>query len=100
MTIHELLVSARAIRPGAALELASAQPEPPHSPHTDADRHVLSLYRKLWMIGPDAELPVIGSSHLYFVVNGGQCTGRLPAGCTSRSRNDENHPMIDMPDLG
>jgi hypothetical protein len=44
MTIHELLVSALAIRPGAALELASAQPEPSHSPHTDTDRHVLNLH--------------------------------------------------------
>jgi hypothetical protein len=28
---------------------------------------------------PDAELPVIGSSHLYLGVNGWQCTGKLPA---------------------
>ncbi len=29
---------------------------------------------------PDAELPVIGSSHLYYLgVNGWQCTGKLPA---------------------
>jgi len=27
----------------------------------------------------DAELPVIGSSHLYLGVNGWQCTGKLPA---------------------
>jgi hypothetical protein len=28
---------------------------------------------------PDAELPVIGSSHLYLGVNGWRCTGKLPA---------------------
>lgn len=42
MTIHKLLVSALAIRPGAALELAGAQPEPSRSPHTDTNRHVLT----------------------------------------------------------
>jgi hypothetical protein len=46
MTIHELLVSALALRPGAGLELARAQPEPSHSPHTDTNRHVLNLHRK------------------------------------------------------
>jgi hypothetical protein len=44
MTIHELLVSALAIRPGAAVALAGAPPEPPHSPHTFTNRHVLNLY--------------------------------------------------------
>ena len=39
MTIHELLVFGL-----AALELASAQPVPSHSPRTDAGRRVLNLY--------------------------------------------------------
>ena len=37
---------------------------------------------------PDAELPVIGSSHLYLGVNG--CARENSRrGCTSRSRSDE-----------
>jgi hypothetical protein len=28
---------------------------------------------------PEAELPVVGSSHLYLGVNGWRCTGKLPA---------------------
>jgi hypothetical protein len=45
MTIHERLVSALAMRPGAALELARSRPEPSHSPYTDTNGHVLNLYR-------------------------------------------------------
>ena len=35
--------------------------------------------RKPVVASPDAQLPVIGSSHLYLGVNGGQCTGKLAA---------------------